>query len=114
MRLPWARILVRMLHRHPCIAEMYGVQIACARKARPARSPRTRAACDSQVSRGRMNTLCPRYCLVPPLLMQAGAHDATPAQDKLAQYKLVLAVGQRGAWDTAVAEIGSRAGIFKT
>ena len=28
--------------------------------------------------------------------------------------ELKLAVGQRGAWDTAVAELGHRAGIFKT
>ncbi|MBO0755573.1 MAG: ABC transporter substrate-binding protein, partial [Bradyrhizobiaceae bacterium] len=35
---------------------------------------------------------------------------ATPA---LAQEILKLAVGQRGNWDTSVAEIGQRAGIFK-
>jgi NitT/TauT family transport system substrate-binding protein len=61
-----------------------------------------------------MKTWCLRYCLVLAILMQAGAHDATPAQDKPAQDKLVLAVGQRGGWDTAVAEIGARAGIFRT
>jgi NitT/TauT family transport system substrate-binding protein len=36
---------------------------------------------------------------------------ATPAA--LAQETLKLAVGQRGNWDTSVAEIGYRAGIFK-
>jgi NitT/TauT family transport system substrate-binding protein len=43
------------------------------------------------------------------LIFQAESHTAAHAQDKLK-----LAVGQRGGWDTAVAEIGSRAGIFKT
>jgi NitT/TauT family transport system substrate-binding protein len=42
------------------------------------------------------------------LIFQAESHTAAHAQDKLK-----LAVGQRGGWDTAVAEIGSRAGIFK-
>jgi NitT/TauT family transport system substrate-binding protein len=42
------------------------------------------------------------------LIFQAAGHTAARAQDKLQ-----LAVGQRGGWDTAVAEIGSRAGIFK-
>src|SRR5688572_28044256 len=31
----------------------------------------------------------------------------------LAQDTLRLAVGQRGLWDTAISEIGQRAGIFK-
>lgn len=43
------------------------------------------------------------------LIFQAESHTTASAQDKLK-----LAVGQRGGWDTAVAEIGSRAGIFKT
>jgi len=30
-----------------------------------------------------------------------------------AQETLKLAVGQRGNWDTSIAEIGQRAGIFK-
>jgi NitT/TauT family transport system substrate-binding protein len=42
------------------------------------------------------------------LVLQAATPIAARAQDKLA-----LAVGQRGSWDTAVAEIGWRAGIFK-
>jgi NitT/TauT family transport system substrate-binding protein len=42
------------------------------------------------------------------LAFQAGIHTAAHAQDKLQ-----LAVGQRGGWDTAVTEIGWRAGIFK-
>ena len=42
------------------------------------------------------------------LIFQAAGHTAACAQDKLQ-----LAVGQRGGWDTAVAEVGSRAGIFK-
>ena len=42
------------------------------------------------------------------LIFQAGSHTTAHAQDRLQ-----LAVGQRGGWDTAVAEIGSRAGIFK-
>jgi NitT/TauT family transport system substrate-binding protein len=42
------------------------------------------------------------------LAFQVGIHTAAHAQDKLQ-----LAVGQRGGWDTAVAEIGWRAGIFK-
>ncbi|CAN7569600.1 ABC transporter substrate-binding protein [Bosea sp. LjRoot9] len=37
----------------------------------------------------------------------------TLAQAALAQDKLKLAVGQRGNWDTSVAEIGTRLGIFK-
>jgi NitT/TauT family transport system substrate-binding protein len=42
------------------------------------------------------------------LIFQVGNHTTAHAQDRLQ-----LAVGQRGGWDTAVAEIGSRAGIFK-
>jgi NitT/TauT family transport system substrate-binding protein len=42
------------------------------------------------------------------LIFQVAGHTAARAQDKLQ-----LAVGQRGGWDTAVAEVGSRAGIFK-
>jgi NitT/TauT family transport system substrate-binding protein len=42
------------------------------------------------------------------LAFQVGIHTAAHAQDKLQ-----LAVGQRGGWDTAVTEIGWRAGIFK-
>jgi NitT/TauT family transport system substrate-binding protein len=34
-------------------------------------------------------------------------------QGALAQDKLKLAIGQRGNWDTSVAEIGTRLGIFK-
>jgi NitT/TauT family transport system substrate-binding protein len=45
---------------------------------------------------------------VAVLIFQAGSHTTAHAQDRLQ-----LAVGQRGGWDTAVAEIGSRAGIFK-
>jgi NitT/TauT family transport system substrate-binding protein len=47
------------------------------------------------------------YCLgLAALIFQA----QVPAN---AQEKMQLAVGQRGAWDTAVPEIGARAGIFK-
>jgi NitT/TauT family transport system substrate-binding protein len=42
------------------------------------------------------------------LAFQVGIQTAAHAQDKLQ-----LAVGQRGGWDTAVTEIGWRAGIFK-
>jgi NitT/TauT family transport system substrate-binding protein len=45
---------------------------------------------------------------VAVLIFQAGSHTTAHAQDRLQ-----LAVGQRGGWDTAVAEVGSRAGIFK-
>ena len=38
----------------------------------------------------------------------AGAPDSAHAQDRLK-----LAVGQRGNWDTSVAELGHRSGIFK-
>jgi len=38
---------------------------------------------------------------------------AAPAQNTSAQETLKLAVGQRGNWDTSVAEVGQRAGIFK-
>ena len=38
---------------------------------------------------------------------------ALVAMSAQAQDKLKLAVGQRGNWDTSVAEIGQRAGIFK-
>src|SRR5215217_5090608 len=45
-------------------------------------------------------------CLVAALAVSL----ATPAA---AQETLKLAVGQRGLWDTAVSDLGQRAGIFK-
>lgn len=44
------------------------------------------------------------------LALAAGLACATPA---LAQDTLKVAAGQRGNWDTTVAEVGQRAGIFK-
>jgi NitT/TauT family transport system substrate-binding protein len=38
---------------------------------------------------------------------------ATASSAALAQDTLRLAVGQRGLWDTAISEVGQRAGIFK-
>jgi NitT/TauT family transport system substrate-binding protein len=43
----------------------------------------------------------------------AAAFSLTAAQTALAQETFKLAVGQRGNWDTSVAEIGQRGGIFK-
>src|SRR5438445_10795228 len=37
----------------------------------------------------------------------------TASSAALAQDTLRLAVGQRGLWDTAISEVGQRAGIFK-
>src|SRR2546425_5053620 len=37
----------------------------------------------------------------------------TASSDALGQDTLRLAVGQRGLWDTAISEVGQRAGIFK-
>ncbi len=42
------------------------------------------------------------------LIAAAAATDSSFAQDALK-----LAVGQRGLWDTAISEVGQRAGIFK-
>jgi NitT/TauT family transport system substrate-binding protein len=38
---------------------------------------------------------------------------ALPAQAAVAPDRLKLAVGQRGNWDTSIAEVGKRAGIFR-
>src|SRR5258708_15253494 len=45
-----------------------------------------------------------------PLLVPALPAAASPAS---AQDKLKLTIGQRGNWDTAIAQLGSKAGIFK-
>src|SRR6266852_3378935 len=42
-----------------------------------------------------------------------GAALVTASSAALAQDTLRLAVGQRGLWDTAISEVGQRAGIFK-
>src|SRR6266852_3838666 len=44
------------------------------------------------------------------VILAFALHLAAPA---LAQDKLTLALGQRGNWDTAISELGQRAGIFK-
>ena len=49
-----------------------------------------------------------RVTLLAALVLAAGA-----AQPALAQDVLKLAIPQRGAWDSGVAELGQRAGIFK-
>src|SRR5882757_6019146 len=45
-----------------------------------------------------------------PLIVTALLAAASPAS---AQDKLKLTIGQRGNWDTAIAQLGSKAGIFK-
>jgi NitT/TauT family transport system substrate-binding protein len=49
-----------------------------------------------------------RVTLLAALVLAAGA-----AQPALAQDVLKVAIPQRGAWDSGVAELGQRAGIFK-
>jgi NitT/TauT family transport system substrate-binding protein len=46
-------------------------------------------------------------------LLLAWAMLALPLGEASAQDKLKLAIGQRGNWDTAIPELGTRAGIFK-
>jgi NitT/TauT family transport system substrate-binding protein len=48
------------------------------------------------------------FCLLPLVAALAFASAEASAQDSLK-----LAIGQRGNWDTAFSEIGTRAGIFK-
>src|SRR5712671_4971287 len=45
-----------------------------------------------------------------PLIVTALLAAASPAS---AQDKLKLTIGQRGNWDTAIAQLGTKAGIFK-
>jgi NitT/TauT family transport system substrate-binding protein len=47
------------------------------------------------------------------LLLAALAAASLSATPTLASDLLKITIGQRGAWDTAVTELGSRAGIFK-
>ena len=49
-----------------------------------------------------------RYCVVIAALLAALAMPAARAEDTLR-----VAAGQRGNWDTTIAEIGQRGGIFK-
>src|SRR6266568_4756184 len=48
-----------------------------------------------------------------PLLLSVAAVLIAGQGIAAAEDKLKVAVPQRGAWDTAVTEIGNRAGIFK-
>ena len=47
------------------------------------------------------------------VLALAGAALLAAASPASAQDKLKLTIGQRGNWDTAIAHLGSKAGIFK-
>jgi len=60
-----------------------------------------------------MNSLARLFAaLIVLMLSGVGAKAQEKAQEK-AQDKLTLALGQRGNWDTAVAELGQQAGIFQ-
>jgi NitT/TauT family transport system substrate-binding protein len=48
----------------------------------------------------------------PNRLVLAGLLALVPAQPALAADVLKLAIGQRGLWDSSIAEIGTQAGIF--
>ena len=50
---------------------------------------------------------------LPLLACLVTALSLTATTEVAAQDTLKLAVGQRGLWDTAVSEIGHRAGIFR-
>jgi NitT/TauT family transport system substrate-binding protein len=55
-----------------------------------------------------VRTAKPVFCALAALLIGALTNGAALAQDKLK-----LALGQRGNWDTAISELGQRAGIFR-
>lgn len=52
-------------------------------------------------------------CARPLVLAAAMAAALAAASPASAQDKLKLTIGQRGNWDTAIAHLGSKAGIFK-
>src|SRR5438128_512422 len=61
-------------------------------------------------NKNREDRMIPRHLIRVATLAFALASCAGAA---LAQDTLKLAVGQRGLWDTAIAEVGQRGGIFK-
>lgn len=50
---------------------------------------------------------------IRPYIFLAACVGVLASEPAVAQETLKVAVPQRGAWDTAVAELGQRGGIFK-
>jgi NitT/TauT family transport system substrate-binding protein len=56
------------------------------------------------------NNIARLCCLA--FFMLIGGVSAAQAQDQIALDEMTMAVGQRGNWDTSIAELGQRSGIF--
>ncbi len=63
---------------------------------------------DTRLPRGKM--LASMCALV--ICAQLGGASVAYAQDQTALDEMTMAVGQRGNWDTSIAELGQRSGIF--